>query len=623
MNEILIFAPTDGILKKAQMIIDRNNYDNVKVVYGNIFNKIEDTEKYITKETKVIISRGGTYNYFKRKFDIPVVEIRVDVYDIVNCYNQLGDTDEHLGIIGFTNVIYGFDMIHQFINNKITNIVIEDENEAFNAIKNAMDKGIKTFIGDTAVLLLNGVENFHSVVIESREENINVAINEALLVLNAIKNEERIRRQTEAITDFIHDGIITVDKDFKITLFNNEAERIFGLQKGKVLYEHINSIFENIDLCDVMENNKAIIAKLMVVMEIHIIVNLIPIDVNGEIQGVVISFKATSEVSGMEHEIRRSLSKHGFIAKYHFKDIVYQSKKIEKCIQIARNYAQYDTPVFIYGKSGVGKEMFCQSIHNSSRRIKGPFVAVNCAAIPSSLFESELFGYVEGAFTGARKSGKAGMFEIAHNGTIFLDEISEIPLEFQGRLLRVLQEKQIMRIGGDKVIPVDVKIICASNKNLEEMISEGRFREDLFFRINTLTLCIPSLDERKEDILPLAEYFIKKYSKKYKKEEIILPESIKEILISKKYKGNIRELEGMMERCVILNSLDTIILPNTTDITNNNVGSFKEDLTMDLKTMTQQYIEKVYVDNNCITKNTCDVLKIDRTTLWKKLKKTT
>lgn len=623
MNEIVIFAPTEGILKKAKNIIAKNKYDNVKAVYGNIHDDIISTEKYITKDTKVIISRGGSYNYYKERFNIPSIEIRVDVYDVIDCYNKLGKTEEPIGIIGFTNVIYGFDMIDRLIKNKITNIAIQNKKDIHHAIKTAMDNGINTFMGDTTVRLLSGIHNFHGSVIESREENINVAINEALLVLSVIKNEERIRRQTEAITDFIHDGIITVDKNKKITVFNKEAERLFDLRKDEVLGNDVESIFNDVDISDVLHGGNAVIAKIMTVMDKKIIANFVPIDVNGEILGVVISFIDATEVSVMDHEVRRSLAKHGFVAKYQFKDIIYKSGKMEKCIATAKKYAQYDTPILVCGKSGVGKEMLCQGIHNSSHRSKGPFVAVNCAAIPSTLFESELFGYEEGAFTGARKSGKAGMFEIAHNGTIFLDEISEIPLEFQGRLLRVLQEKQIMRVGGDKVIPVDVKIICATNKSLDDLVNQGKFRDDLFFRINTLNLYIPSLEERREDILILAEYFIKKYSKRYKKEEIKMPEKVKDILIAKKYKGNIRELQGIMERCVILNSFETLIESEEMSKYDSKAAASGEDLTVDLHTMTQQYIEKVYLNNNCSTKMTCDILKIDRTTLWKKLKKTT
>lgn len=199
------------------------------------------------------------------------------------------------------------------------------------------------------------------------------------------------------------------------------------------------------------------------------------------------------------------------------------------------------------------------------------------------------FGYEEGSFTGARKKGKAGVFELAHEGTIFLDEISEIPLELQGRLLRVLQEKQVMRIGGDKVIPIDVKIICASNKDLKNMMRNGLFRQDLYFRINILTLYLPSLKERKEDIIKLSEFFIHKYSSKYNKTPLIITPNIKKALLEREYEGNIRELEGMMERAVIVESFDSILLEKVSnEYTNNIVDKDNSDFecsNLDLKTL--------------------------------------
>lgn len=315
----------------------------------------------------------------------------------------------------------------------------------------------------------------------------------------------------------------------------------------------------------------------------------------------------------------------GFATRYKFEDIIYKSDKMKACIDEAKQYSLYDAPVIIYGESGVGKELFAQSIHSSSRRSNEPFVAVNCAAIPPSLIESEFFGYEEGAFTGARRKGKMGVFELAHGGTIFLDEISEIPLELQGRLLRVLQEKQIIRIGGDKVIPIDVKIISASNKDLEKMVENYTFRADLYFRINILTLYIPSLRERKEDIVNLAEFFINKYSDKYNKTYMSINSEIEQLLLQMNYKGNVRELEGIIERCVITNSFDSLkklVNRNKENVIKNNNNSIKDliDENLDLRELERRYIEKIYKENKCNTNKTCEILKITRATLWRKLK---
>ncbi|MDF2531315.1 MAG: sigma-54-dependent Fis family transcriptional regulator, partial [Clostridia bacterium] len=277
------------------------------------------------------------------------------------------------------------------------------------------------------------------------------------------------------------------------------------------------------------------------------------------------------------------------------------------------------------GPSGVGKELMAQSIHNVSRRASGPFVPINCAALPPSLIESELFGYEEGAFTGAKKGGKAGLFELAHGGTIFLDEISELPLDLQGRLLRVIQEKEVMRIGDDRVIPVDVRVVCASNRDLGEQVKAGKFRRDLLYRINILTLNIPPLNERREDIVALAEFFVKIYGQKYGRLPISLSEEVLIYLKRFHYEGNVRELQGMMERAVITCENGLILINNICDVSTETIsastdlqGLFTEEPT--LRELENQYITYIHDKYSGSVGNICKVLGIDRSTLWRKKK---
>ena len=449
MKEILFFAPTQIMLERVRNLIKTYNLDNVQAEFGDVNIAINDTSKYISEETKVIISRGGTYNFFKRTYSIPVVEIKVDVVDVLNSYNEFESNNCNVAIVGFRNVIYGFEYINKFIPNNIVKIYIDDERKAYKILKNAINTGIKYFIGDTAVNIIKGEEGIQTSVIDSRDEKLLEAIDEANLIIEALKNKERIKKQTEALTDYIHDGIMSLDLDGNITVFNSEAEKILKLQRTEVIGKHYTKVFPEFKSDGIITTlSYKLMNKIINIGDKELLVNIIPIEVENQIHGSVISFKNILDVSEMDHKIRRSRSDNGFIAKFHFDDIVRKSKITEECIQLAKKYSMYDSPILIYGKSGVGKEMFCQSIHNEGPRKNGPFVAVNCAAIPPTLIESELFGYEEGAFTGARRKGKAGMFELAHNGTIFLDEISEIPYELQGRLLRVLQEKQIVRVGG-------------------------------------------------------------------------------------------------------------------------------------------------------------------------------
>jgi transcriptional regulator with PAS, ATPase and Fis domain len=280
--------------------------------------------------------------------------------------------------------------------------------------------------------------------------------------------------------------------------------------------------------------------------------------------------------------------------------------------------------VLIIGETGTGKELFAQSIHNSSLRANGPFVAINCAALPENLLESELFGYVEGSFTGARKGGKIGLFELAHKGSIFLDEIGDMPLNLQTRLLRVIQEKEVMRIGDDRVIPVDVRIIASTNKDLQMSVEKGEFRRDLYYRLNILTLKVPSLRKRKGDIANLVKHFINEYASEFKKNIRGLTEEAENYLHSLNYPGNVRELEGVIERAVALSKGEYISIKDL-DLTNGFIEKplqeVSEDKIMNLEELELKTIKEVLeLTGNNISKAS-KILGIDRTSLWRKKKK--
>ena len=268
-----------------------------------------------------------------------------------------------------------------------------------------------------------------------------------------------------------------------------------------------------------------------------------------EIAGYYITLQNENDVNTANKALRQK----GFTAKHQFKDIIYASPDMKQVLQTARRIAQTDHTVLIRGESGTGKELFAQSLHNASHRSKKPFVAVNCAALPDNLLESELFGYEPGAFTGAHSKGKVGLFEEANHGTIFLDEIGDISPKLQSRLLRALQERQIMRIGSDRLINIDFRLIAATNKKLEDAVREGSFRSDLFFRLNVLPISIPPLRRRKEDLPLLLQHFL---GSRYKE---ITPEQMK-ILLSYDWPGNIRELKNFSIYYETLSDLPEYIL---------------------------------------------------------------
>ena len=626
MKEICVVAPTKEIYELTKKLIVEQGFKNIGVCLGILGVGLKKGKDVIKEGAQILISRGGTYKMLKENCDVPIVEIKVNAYDLIEAFSKVATEDEVIGIQGFSNVISGVDIIGKFYKNKITVIELTDENEIKSSIEFYRGKGITTFIGDATTQKAADELCCKAIQINSGEESILSAINEALRILGANKFEINKRREMETVIDSVHDGVVYVDRFGKIMFFNQTAERIFNIEREKALLQDVQKIIPNTELLNVIESKIAQIGKIQELDDNKVIANRIPVVLNEKVIGAVASFQDITEISKFDQKIRRSISKNGFIAKYTFKDIIHKSEIVEECIETAKEYAKYDTPILIIGESGTGKELFCQGIHNESNRKNGPFVPVNCAAIPPNLIESEFFGYEEGAFTGAKRKGKEGVFELAHKGTIFLDEISELPLDLQGRLLRVLQEKQVMRLGGEKVIPVDVKIICASNKNLEEETKKGEFRTDLYYRIGILKIKLPSLKERKEDILPLSKYFMQKYSIKYYKKELVITKEIENVLYNMQYEGNVRQLEGIIEQSVILSSfrelekqeiLETSYIADDSKTTKFLYNKFEESC---LEKLSQEYIEYIYNKTGRNVKETCKILGISRTTLWRKAK---
>jgi transcriptional regulator with PAS, ATPase and Fis domain len=277
-------------------------------------------------------------------------------------------------------------------------------------------------------------------------------------------------------------------------------------------------------------------------------------DENGEVTGAVIFFNPINKVKKLINRFS------GAQATFLFEDIIGNSSKLKAAIRVAKQAASSISNVLIVGESGTGKELFAQAIHSYSERQKEPFVALNCGAIPRELIASELFGYSEGAFTGARRGGRPGKFEMAAGGTLFLDEIGDMPLEQQVTLLRVLQERKIIRIGGDQVIPVDVRVICATNKDLKEEVRKGNFREDLYYRLNVIFIEVPPLREREGDISLLFEYLLKKITKKLDTKIDYVQPGVLESLQNYKWPGNVRELENVVEKMISTNTGSSLYL---------------------------------------------------------------
>ncbi|MYL47284.1 PAS domain-containing protein [Virgibacillus halodenitrificans] len=357
----------------------------------------------------------------------------------------------------------------------------------------------------------------------------------------SIQSERLLNKQLEIVLDAAHEGIIWVDYNGIVTVFNKEATSILGISNEDAIGKYYSDVVRDLDIEEVMLKKIEIPRQIIHVHGLQILITKTPIVLDNVFSGAVITFQDVSHVQRMEQEIRKKKTESGLTIKYTFDSIIGISEEIEKLKKTAKKLAKSDYTILISGESGTGKEIFAQAIHEHSSRRKGPFVAVNFAGITQSLAESELFGYEEGAFTGARSGGSTGLFELAQNGTIFLDEIGDAPLNIQAAILRVLQEKQVKRVGGNKVIPVDVRVIAATNKDLAQMIEKGTFREDLFYRLNQLPLEILPLRERKEDIPYIINYFLNQ-----RKIKMSFTPEVEALISTYHWPGNVRELEGFI-----------------------------------------------------------------------------
>ncbi|WP_026564599.1 sigma-54 interaction domain-containing protein [Bacillus sp. UNC41MFS5] len=365
----------------------------------------------------------------------------------------------------------------------------------------------------------------------------------------------------EQIINLIAERIVVVDHEGIILYINEAYCEFLGTTVKDAVHRPVQDVIQNSRMHIVAKTGQKELAALHPINGSEMIANRLPIIEDGKVVGAVgtVMFRTPEEwrmyktkIQGLVEELKyyKTKAEKELTSKYHFNHLIGNSAAFIATKKLAERISESNSSVLLIGESGTGKELFAHAIHNSSMRASLPFIAINCASIPEHLLESELFGYEDGAFTGAKKGGKKGQFEIANNGTLFLDEIGDMPLSMQSKLLRVLQEKEVQRVGGQKSIAVDVRIIAATHRDLEKLVEEGTFRQDLYYRLNVIKIDIPPLRERKEDIPLISQNLLKKLEGKFYRKGIELSASVKVRLMQHSWPGNIRELENVLERSI-------------------------------------------------------------------------
>lgn len=601
---------------KLHYIVEEISYDMT----------VARAEDLVRKGTQVIISMGVSMRVLRSQMQIPVLDLMFSEHEILTAVKAALDGSSSVVHLG-SQEMYHFIQKSLDLLNLPTSLIAHRDFHEFAGDYNSqvirvLKEGFDCIIGGSRTVRIANDLGIKGIAFNIDEIMVENTLFNATFIRDFQAAQERKTQFMNAMLRCSTEGLIMVDSKNNIISINVAGAEIFHETADSLIGRDIDALIQEKQLVDIFKdhlqpgelNNK----------ERLVVLHRESVSVGGKIAGEVISVRKASDVESLGHRIQKNLSSGGYQAKYTFRDIIGSSEQLENAKHIARRYAKYDSTVLISGETGTGKELFVQSIHNASPRRNGPFVAVNCAAFPESLIESELFGYDRGSFTGAVKEGKAGLFEKASGGTLFLDEISELPVNLQPKLLRVIQEREIVRVGGSKVIPIDVRVISSSNKNLLHQVEQGLFKEDLYYRLSVLELKIPPLRTRKEDIRLLVSSFIQQNNKWMNTHYIGIEPSALTLLESFPWKGNIRELSNIIERVMVLSDEYVITEANIRLIMNIAIEDqipSPSAAQPSLKDYEQTLIEETLRRCNGNQNEAARILGISHSTIWRKLKK--
>jgi transcriptional regulator with PAS, ATPase and Fis domain len=550
---IAVISPSSTLTSVMRGILEQRGLSLV-VVEAAQHDATLKARQLIDSGVSVIISRGRTASVLREHLRVPIVEVKHTFFDCINAYSKAQQVSDKVAFLatseGYATIL---EKARPFMPQ--VSICLIDPLGSNQATEAQLDRlqaeGIEVAIGGLSSRGAVMARGMRYIMSEADPDAADEAIDEALHLLQIVE-ERRLKRvelqsryeMIQSILNCVSEGIFSVDSQRTVTNMNSVATAYLGsVQIG----DSIDGLLAQDYFGQVLGSGRPVRGALITLGRLSLTLSIAPITLDSQVIGAVATLQNQTEITAIERKMRRQLARQ-HLAEKTFDHIIGSSPALAKAKRLAQTYAAVDSTVMIEGETGTGKELFAQSIHNASRRKHGPFVAINCAAFAPGVLESELFGYVKGAFTGALNEGKAGVFELAHTGTIFLDEINETSTDIQVKLLRTLQERKVVRIGDDKVTPIDIRIITASNKNLEHRVAQGLFREDFYYRICVLKLHLPALRERRADIPELVRHLLR---------SLPLPtpepdEALLQRLSLYTWPGNIRQLGNIVERLAVM-----------------------------------------------------------------------
>ncbi len=580
----------------------------------------------------VVVAAGSNGEYLRQHLDLPVVLVQVDGLDMMHALSRALRTARRVALVTYGAVPTEIEHFNDLFGLKIELRAYRTTQDAEMMVQALKRLGVECIAAPGMVVDLAKLYGLEGVLLYS-QESVRKAIDQALDIARIARLERARREKLNTILAQIKDGVLAVDLDERIDIINPAMEKIIGQGSASLIGQRLGAVAGELSLRDTLLSGRSQVERVQEVGRSVLVTTRLPITEQGRRTGAVLICQDPATIQRLDGSLRARSRSRSAPARYQLADIVGASPVIDHVKARALACAQSSATVLITGESGTGKELFAQGIHNAGTRRSKPFVAINCAAFPESLLESELFGYVEGAFTGSSRGGKAGLFEAAHTGTIFLDEIGEMPLSLQTRLLRVLQEREVLRIGATVPTHVDVRVMAATHRDLRASTLTGDFRSDLYYRLNILALAVPSLRERRGDIPLLARELAAKIAERIDGLDGAACETavraIEEASASYEWPGNVRELENLIERVLVFHGSGYSLGDRAADdlrqivpelFAGEHEGAGTTGLKESRRTTELEHIRNVLAACGGDRTRAAKQLNISRSTLWRKLK---
>ena len=582
-----------------------------------IVNDVKDTVRDLEQhgDVDVYLSAGANAHLIAQHSDKPLVTISLSGFDVLDALHAASKEPGDVAVVTFQGAAPDLEPMFSAIGIKAVHNIYRSTYELEGLLRILKQQGVRKIVG-TSLVIEKAMELGMSGYFIYSRTGVRDAVERCFHIARVNQAEAERVSTLQTVLNYTYGGIIAVDTTGTVTEFNHSAEKILGVARQSVLGKKIDKALPEFGVKELLLKGERVTDSLKTVSGVSILANSVPVMAGGAPSGLVITFQDIGTINESEQAIRRTLYQKGFYAKTKFDGILGKSGALLEAKEQARLYAQSNSAVLVTGESGTGKELFAQAIHNASARSRRPFVAINCASLPPDLLQSELFGYAEGSFTGAKKGGKPGLFEMADKGTLFLDEIGEIPKSIQALLLRAVETREVMRVGGEQIFSTDIRVIAATNRDLWGMVEANEFREDLYYRLCTLQIAMPPLRERREDIPELAFTFLRDMRGD-------LPEKTVRnlvndpMLLTFPWHGNIRELRNLMERFAALyqGTGDPAALFRKILL----VGDRKPDIRELQSEKRKEVFEAMKAARGNKTRAAA-ILGVSRTTLWRKLR---